>query len=77
MDKYHLLFNEDEEEEEEQPMTSEESKAKAEQKSAVKWGWERLLYSLCNEDLTKFKQVTDLPLIFTFNMLSMKKELNL
>jgi hypothetical protein len=77
MDKYHLLFNEDEEEEEEQPMTSEESKAKAEQKSAVKWGWERLLYSLCNEDLTKFKQITDLPLILTFNMLSMKKELNL
>ena len=79
MDKYYLLFNDDEgtDEEEDKPMTSEEAKAQAEQKSAVKWGWERLLYSLCNEDLTKFKQVTDLPLVLTFNMLSMKKELNL
>jgi len=79
MDKYHLLFNEEDgdEEDENKPMTSDESKAQAEQKSAVKWGWERLLYSLCNEDLTKFKQVTNLPLILTFNMLSMKKELNL
>lgn len=78
MDKYHLLFNEEEpDDDEEQPMTSEESKAQAEKKSAAKWGWERLIYSLCNEDLTKVKQVTDLPLVLTFNMLSMKKELNL
>ncbi len=77
MDKYYLLFNEDEPDDDNEPKTTEESKAQAEQKSAVKWGWERLLYSLCNEDLTKFKQVTDLPLILTFNMLAMKKELNL
>lgn len=77
IDKYHLLFNEEDEPDDNEPKTSEESKAQAEQKSAVKWGWERLIYSLCNEDLTKFKQVTDLPLILTFNMLSMKKELNL
>ena len=77
IDKYHLLFDDDSEPEEEKPKTSEDVKALAEQKSALKWGWERLLYSLCNEDMTKFSQVTDLPLILTFNMLSMKKELNL
>lgn len=77
IDKYYLLFNDDEPADDDEPKTTEESKAQAEQKSAVKWGWERLLYSLCNEDLTKFKQVTDLPLVLTFNMLSMKKELNL
>lgn len=77
MDKHYLLFNEDTPDDDDEPKTTEESKAQAEQKSAVKWGWERLLYVLCNEDLTKFKQVTDLPLIMTFNMLAMKKELNL
>lgn len=77
IDKYYLLFNDDEPADDDEPKTTEESKAQAEQKAAVKWGWERLLYSLCNEDLTKFKQVTDLPLVLTFNMLSMKKELNL
>lgn len=77
IDKYYLLFNDDEAPDDDEPKTTEESKAQAEQKSALKWGWERLLYSLCNEDLTKFKQVTDLPLVLTFNMLSMKKELNL
>jgi len=79
MDKYELLFQDDDsgEEEEDGPKTSQDVKAEQEQKSAIKWSWERLLYSLCNEDLTKFDQVTDLPLVLTFNMLAMKKELNL
>jgi len=79
MDKYYLLFSEDSEPDEDEPAprTSEEAKQEQEHKSAIKWGWERLIYSLCNEDLTKFKEVTKLPLILTFNMLGMKKELNL
>ena len=59
------------------PKTSEEVKADKEKKSAIKWSWERLIYSLCNEDLTKMNQVTDMLLIPTFNMLGMKKELNI
>jgi hypothetical protein len=80
LNTYVNLFDEgddDEEDEEDKPKTSEEVKAEKERQSARKWGWERLLYSLCNEDLTKMKEVTNLPLILTFNMLGMKKELNL
>lgn len=80
MEKYELLFQADEsdpDEEEDKPKTSQDVKAEREEKSAIKWSWERLLYSLCQEDLTKFDQVTDMPLVLTFNMLAMKKELNL
>lgn len=80
MEKYELLFQADEVEEEEEepkPKTSQDVKAERENKSAIKWSWERLLYSLCQEDITKFDQVTDMPLVLTFNMLAMKKELNL
>lgn len=59
------------------PQTLEEKKAMQEEKAAKKWSWERLIYNLCNDDLTKFYDVTNLPLILAFNMLSMRKELNL
>ena len=73
-----LFTDEDgsEEDEDDVPVTSDEAKAVALKKSEKKWGWERLIYSLCNEDLTKFNEVTNLSLIMTFNMLGMKKELN-
>lgn len=77
MNKYELLFESDSMDDDEQPETPEDKKAEQEKKSAVKWSWERLLYALSNEDLTKIKDITDLPLILTFNMLSMKKELNI
>ena len=79
MNTYRNLFEDDQinEDEEDQPKTSEEVKADKEKKSAIKWSWERLIYSLCNEDLTKMNQVTDMLLIPTFNMLGMKKELNI
>lgn len=73
MDKYELLFESDESDEEE----DEEAPKDNTRKSAIKWSWERLIYSLCQEDVTKISNVTDMPLILTFNMLSMKKELNL
>jgi hypothetical protein len=78
METYGNLFHDesDSEDEEEKPTTSQESKDLQLKKSELKWGWERLVYSLCNEDLTKFKEVINLPLIMTFNMLAMKKELN-
>jgi hypothetical protein len=79
MDTYGNLFHDDngEEDEDERPTNSQESKDLQLKKSEIKWGWERLIYSLCNEDLTKFEDVTNLPLIMTFNMLAMKKELNI
>lgn len=80
MDKYEVLFQADDldpDEEQDRPKTSQDVKAQNEEKAAVQWSWERLLYSLCNEDLTKFDQVTDMPLVLTFNMLAMKKDLNI
>jgi len=79
MDTYGNLFHDesDSDDDEDKPTTSQESKDLKLKKSEIKWGWERLIYSLCNEDLTKFEEVTNLPLIMTFNMLAMKKELNL
>jgi hypothetical protein len=79
MDTYGNLFHDNtaEDDEEVRPTNSEEAKEIQKEKSQLKWGWERLIYSLCNEDLTKFEEVTNLPLIMTFNMLAMKKELNI
>ena len=79
METYGNLFHDDQDsdEEEDKPTTSQESKDLQLKKSELKWGWERLVYSLCNEDLTKFNEVINLPLIMTFNMLAMKKELNI
>lgn len=36
------------------------------------FGWERLIFSLCNDDITKFDEVTDLPIVFVLNMMTMK-----
>jgi hypothetical protein len=79
METYGNLFHDesDSDEEDDKPTTSQESKDLQLKKSELKWGWERLVYSLCNEDLTKFNEVINLPLIMTFNMLAMKKELNI
>jgi hypothetical protein len=55
---------------------AEEIKEIEEEKKQQKWAWEQLIWSLCNEDLTKFNAVCDLPLILVFNFLGMKKELN-
>ncbi len=58
-------------------LDAEDLKAEAEEKVFTKWSWEKLLYDLANEDLTKIDAVTDLPLVFVFNMLSMVEELQL
>lgn len=74
--QYENLFNPiiDEEETE---LDEEDLKAEAEEKTFTKWSWEKLIYDLSNEDITKVDTITDLPLIFVFNMLSMVEELQL
>lgn len=42
-----------------------------------KWSWERMIYGLTNGDITKSSAVGDLPLTYVFNMLGMKKELDI
>ena len=52
-----------------------ELKEREQSKKARKWGWESLLFDLTEGDITKVKAVGELPLIFVFNMLAMRKEM--
>jgi len=74
--RYENLFNPVIEEEETE-LDEDDLKAEAEEKVFSKWSWEKLLYDLSNQDLTKIDAVTDLSLVFVFNMLSMVEELQL
>lgn len=74
--RYENLFNPVIEEDDTE-LDEEDLKAEAEEKVFSKWSWEKLLYDLANQDLTKIDAVTDLPLVFVFNMLSMVEELQL
>jgi hypothetical protein len=75
--RYENLFNPVIEETETEELDEEDLKAEAEEQRFNKWSWEKLLYDIANEDLTKIDAVTDLPLVFVFNMLSMVEELQL
>ena len=86
MQKYAALFNSDDEPDEEKlspkdfdsiEAYKDELKAQEESKKARKWGWEALIYDLCEGDFTKIKAVGELPLILVFNMLAMRKEMGL
>jgi hypothetical protein len=74
--RYENLFNPVIEEDDTE-LDEEDLKAEAEEKVFTKWSWEKLLYDLANQDLTKIDAVTDLNLIFVFNMLSMVEDLQL
>jgi hypothetical protein len=86
MQKYAALFNSEDEPDEEKlnpkdfdsiEEYKDELKAQEESKKARKWGWEALIYDLCEGDFTKIKAVGELPLILVFNMLAMRKEMGL
>jgi len=47
------------------------------EKNTAKWSWELLIYNLCNGDLSKSDAIGKLPLYYVFNMLGMKKELDI
>jgi hypothetical protein len=84
MQKYENLFNDnDEDDDEEDDINDFDSveqykdslKQKEQGKKAKKWGWESLLYDLCEGDLTKMDDIGNQSLIFVFNMLSMRKDM--
>jgi hypothetical protein len=86
MQKYAALFNTDDEPDDEKldpkdfdsiEEYKDELKAQEQSKKARKWGWESLIYDLCEGDFTKIKAVGELPLILVFNMLAMRKEMGL
>lgn len=72
---YENLFNPiiESDEVEELELDPEDIKAEEEEKKLSAFSWERLIYDLCGGDITKVDQMTDLPVILVFNMLSMKR----
>jgi hypothetical protein len=84
MQKYENLFNESDEDDEEEDDINDFNnvdeykdslKQKEHGKKARKWGWESLLFDLCEGDITKMDEVGNQSLIFVFNMLSMRKDM--
>jgi len=47
------------------------------EKILSKWGWENIIYKLAKGDITKYDELTKLPIIFIFNHLSYIKDMNL
>ena len=63
--------------EEKSQLTPDELKEEEDSKKDSKWSWERMIYGLCNNDLTKSDKIGGLPLTYIFNMMGMKKELDI
>jgi hypothetical protein len=77
---YSNLFGEGETEltaEQKAELTPDELKEEEDNKKNSKWSWERMIYGLTNSDITKSEAVGALPLTYVFNMLGMKKELDI
>lgn len=55
----------------------EEQKVIAQEELRESFAWESLLLDLADNDLTKIEAVTNLPLVFVFNMLTTKKVLKI
>jgi hypothetical protein len=63
--------------EEKAVLDPEEIKEIEKEQRQAKWSWEQTIYGLTNGDNTKSDKVGNLPLIYEFNIISMKKELDL
>ena len=80
LDVYKNLFGEAEEEltaDDKEAMEPEEIKEVEKEVKENKWSWERMIYGLTDGDITKSEAVGALPLTYVFNMLGMKKELDI
>lgn len=84
LEVYSGLFNGDSSDEEEEDLSNESSisrserlKEEARNKSVNKWGWDIYLLKLANNDPTKIEEATNISLIQSLNILSMKRELNI
>jgi hypothetical protein len=76
---YENLFNPifDDEELDDAELDEEDLKEQEAEDKINRWSWEHTLYNLANEDVTKIKDVLELNLVFAFNILGMKKELEI
>lgn len=58
-------------------MDPEEIKEIEQEEKQAKYSWEQTIYGLTNGDITKSDKIGTLPLVYVFNILSMKKELDI
>lgn len=63
--------------EEKANMDPEEIKEIEQEEKQAKYSWEQTIYGLTNGDITKSDKIGVLPLVYVFNILSMKKELDI
>jgi len=81
-EKYHIIFNDDGFDLEDREGLSPEEimeieKEIEEDKKKAKWSWPALINKMANGDVTKYDKITDLPLAFILNELSMRKQLDI
>lgn len=77
INQHHNLMNEDIEDDLEDIDDPEERKEAEKKKSSNKWGWEQMIWSMCNGDITKYDEVINMKLVLIFNFLAMRKELEI
>jgi len=71
LEKYSELFDVPDE-------LDDEEEIKEEQNSVfAKWSWEKMIWTLCNGDITRAREVTSLPHIMVLNWVLMESELKL
>jgi hypothetical protein len=83
--RYQLVFEPDVDEDEDEVIDPRILKMMAENnherneiedKIMEKWSWETMITNLANNDITKINDITNLGLIFVFNTLARKQEMN-
>jgi len=74
---YANLFKPDLSDEDTDGLDEETKRDIAEEERLDKFSWERLIYSLTDGDITKTDKVLNLSVVYVFNVLSMKKALDI
>lgn len=74
---YKTLFKPDLSDEPIEDLDEETKKEIEEEEKLDKFSWERLIYTLTNGDITKTDRVLNLSVVYVFNVLSMKKALDI
>jgi hypothetical protein len=80
MTTYETIFQPEIDEDEdynEDNFEPDEKEAIEEEKVMQHWGWENVLYKLAEGDITKYDDITNLPLVFVLNQLSFIKDMKL
>ena len=56
---------------------AEEIKEQKREQQKQKFAWESTIMALCNDDLSKFNSILEMPVVLVFNILGMKKTLDI